>query len=37
LRDLDQAQRWHQHSLDLRPENDRVGRAKSLGQLGLVA
>ena len=37
LRDLDQAQRWHQHGLDLTPEPDRVGRARSLGQLARVA
>ena len=37
LRDLDQAQHWHQHSLDLEPEHDRVGRARSLGQLARVA
>ncbi len=37
LRDLDQAQRWHQHSLDLKPEHNRVGRAKSLAQLAKVA
>jgi tetratricopeptide (TPR) repeat protein len=37
LRDLDQAQRWHQRSLDLEPEHNRVGRAKSLGQLAAVA
>jgi tetratricopeptide (TPR) repeat protein len=37
LRDLSQAQRWHQHSLDLTPEHDRVGRAKSLGSLAMVA
>jgi tetratricopeptide (TPR) repeat protein len=37
MRDLDQAQHWHQHSLNLRPGHDRVGRAKSLGQLASVA
>jgi tetratricopeptide (TPR) repeat protein len=37
LRDLDQAQHWHQHSLDLTPGQDRVGRARSLGQLARVA
>jgi tetratricopeptide (TPR) repeat protein len=37
LRDLDQAQRWHQHSLDLEPGHNRVGRAKSLAALGSVA
>ena len=37
LRDLGQAQRWYQHGLDLKPEHDRVGRAKALGSLGGVA
>lgn len=37
LRDLGQAQRWHQHSLDLKPEHNRVGRAASLAQLAGVA
>jgi tetratricopeptide (TPR) repeat protein len=37
LRDLDQARHWHQHSLDLKPEHNRVGRAKSLMQLARVA
>ena len=37
MRDLDQAQRWYQHGLDLTPEPDRVGRAKSLGSLASVA
>jgi tetratricopeptide (TPR) repeat protein len=37
LRDLDQARHWHQHSLDLKPEHNRVGRAKSLGSLARVA
>jgi tetratricopeptide (TPR) repeat protein len=37
LRDLSQAQHWHQHSLDLKPEHNRIGRAKSLGQLARVA
>jgi tetratricopeptide (TPR) repeat protein len=37
LRDLDQAERWHQCGLDLTPEHDRVGRARSLGSLGGVA
>jgi tetratricopeptide (TPR) repeat protein len=37
LRDLDQAQRWFQHSLDLQPERNRVGRAQSLGSLARVA
>ncbi|HEV2253432.1 MAG TPA: tetratricopeptide repeat protein [Streptosporangiaceae bacterium] len=34
LRDLDQAERWYQQSLDLRAAEDRLGRAKTLGQLG---
>jgi tetratricopeptide (TPR) repeat protein len=37
LRNLDEAQRWHQQSLDLTPEHDRVGRAKSVGSLANVA
>jgi tetratricopeptide (TPR) repeat protein len=37
LRDLDQAQRWYQHGLDLEPEHNRVGRAKSLASLATVA
>jgi tetratricopeptide (TPR) repeat protein len=37
LRDLDQAQLWHQHGLDLEPEHDRIGRAKSLGSLASIA
>ena len=37
LRDLDQAQRWHQRSLDLKAEHDRVGRARCLGSLATVA
>jgi tetratricopeptide (TPR) repeat protein len=37
LRDLDQAQQWFQHGLDLEPEHNRVGRAKSLGSLARVA
>jgi tetratricopeptide (TPR) repeat protein len=37
LRDLGQAQQWHQRSLGLKPEHNRVGRAKSLGQLANVA
>jgi tetratricopeptide (TPR) repeat protein len=37
LRDLGQAQHWHQHALDLVPEHDRVGRAQCLGQLARVA
>jgi tetratricopeptide (TPR) repeat protein len=37
LRDLDQAQHWHQHALDLTPERNRVRRAKCLGSLATVA
>jgi tetratricopeptide (TPR) repeat protein len=35
-RDLDKAERWFQHSLDLSDEGDRLGRAHCVGQLGLV-
>jgi len=34
---LDEAERWYQRSLDLRPPNEAQGRAQSTGQLGLVA
>ncbi len=37
LRDLEQAQRWCHHCLDLIPEHDRIGRARSLGQLASIA
>ena len=37
LRDLDQAEHWYQHSLRLRPESDRHGRANCLIGLGNVA
>jgi tetratricopeptide (TPR) repeat protein len=37
LRDLAQAERWYQRSLELRAEGDRQGQAKCLSQLGLVA
>ncbi|HEY5151826.1 MAG TPA: tetratricopeptide repeat protein, partial [Mycobacterium sp.] len=37
VRDLDKAQNAYQHSLDLRDDTDRIGRARSLGQLGGVA
>jgi tetratricopeptide (TPR) repeat protein len=37
LRDLDQAGHWHQHSLSLRDDEDRVGRARSHNQLGQLA
>jgi tetratricopeptide (TPR) repeat protein len=36
LRDLDTAARWYQDSLDLRDEGDRLGQARSIGQLGYV-
>lgn len=37
LRDLDQAQYWHQRSLDLKPEHDRIGQAASHESLANVA
>jgi tetratricopeptide (TPR) repeat protein len=37
LRDLDQAEHWFQNSLSLRPDDDRLGRARSLNSLGHVA
>jgi tetratricopeptide (TPR) repeat protein len=37
IQDLDQAERWFQHSLSLRPNNDRLGRARSLAALGQIA
>jgi tetratricopeptide (TPR) repeat protein len=37
LRNLPEAERWYQRSLELRAEGDHQGRAKSLGQLGSVA
>ena len=37
LRDLSEAERWYQHSLDLTPEHDQVGRGKCLGALGNIA
>jgi tetratricopeptide (TPR) repeat protein len=37
LRDLAQAERWYQRSLELYAESDRLGRARCTGQLGLVA
>jgi len=37
LHDLDQAQYWHQHSLGLKSEHNRVGRAKSVGSPARVA
>jgi tetratricopeptide (TPR) repeat protein len=35
--DLAEAERWYRKSLGLRSQGDRMGRAKSLGQLGHVA
>ena len=37
LRDLDQAQHWHQRALDLMPEHDRIGRAAAHGSLANAA
>jgi len=37
LRDLDQAEEWYRRSLELRDERDSQGRARCIGQLGLVA
>ncbi|HXG24454.1 MAG TPA: hypothetical protein VNJ09_07875, partial [Chthonomonadales bacterium] len=37
LRNLDEAERWYRRSLELRPEGDYSGRARSLGQLGFVS
>jgi tetratricopeptide (TPR) repeat protein len=37
LRDLNQAERWFRHSLSLRPDSDRYGRALNLSSLGAVA
>ncbi|MCU7724557.1 CHAT domain-containing protein [Actinoplanes sp. KI2] len=37
LRDLDQAERWYRRRLDLTDERDRLGRARTVGQLGTVA
>lgn len=37
IRDLAEAERWHRRSLELRQEEDRLGRARCLGQLGIVA
>jgi tetratricopeptide (TPR) repeat protein len=37
LKDLQEAETWHRMSLALRPENDHMGCARSLGQLGRVA
>ena len=37
IRDLAQTERWYRRSLELRAEGDRLGQAKCLSQLGLVA
>jgi tetratricopeptide (TPR) repeat protein len=37
LRDLDRAEYWYRRDLDLTDEQDRVGRARTIGQLGMVA
>ena len=37
LRDLDQAEHWFRHSLRLRDNSDRHGRARNFGSLGQVA
>jgi tetratricopeptide (TPR) repeat protein len=37
LRDLEQAEHWFKHSLSLRPDSDRLGRAMNLGSLGHLA
>jgi tetratricopeptide (TPR) repeat protein len=37
IRDLAEAERWYQQSLELRSEGEALGRAKPLGQLGSVA
>jgi len=37
LRDLDQAEKWLQHSLSLRPETDQIGRASCHNRLGSLA
>ncbi len=37
LRDLAQAERWYRRALELFDERDHNGRARALGQLGLVA
>ena len=34
VRDLDQAEHWYRRSLELCPENDRLGRGRSTGALG---
>ena len=37
LRDLDEAERWYQRSLELRAEDDRLGSGNCFSQLGYVA
>ena len=37
LRDLDEAERWYQRSLELFAEGDQIGKSKCYSQLGLVA
>jgi tetratricopeptide (TPR) repeat protein len=37
LKDLNRAEQWWRRSLNLRPESDRLGRARCLGSLGGVA
>jgi hypothetical protein len=37
FRDLTQAEHWYQRGLELRDERDRLGRAKCLIELGLIA
>jgi tetratricopeptide (TPR) repeat protein len=37
LRNLDEAERWYQKSLDLIPPDDRLGRGRCVAQLGMVA
>ncbi|RZU52519.1 tetratricopeptide repeat protein [Krasilnikovia cinnamomea] len=37
LRDLDRAEHWYRRDLDLTDEQDHLGRARTVGQLGRVA
>lgn len=37
IRDLDKAEEWYLRSLELMDEDDRLGRARCLGQIGSVA
>jgi tetratricopeptide (TPR) repeat protein len=37
LHDLDQAETWYQHSLDLLDDHNTLGRARTIGQLGSIA